>query len=57
MTDPVPAEGEHDALVRSLFAATGITPTEDEMAIFTMMYPILRAKADRLYELDLGDRW
>lgn len=57
MTSPVPAAGEHDALVRALFATTGITPSDDEMAIFTMMYPILRAKADRLYELELGDRW
>jgi hypothetical protein len=47
---------DHEALVRTLFAANGITPPEEELAMFVAMYPILRAKADRLYELDLGDR-
>lgn len=47
---------EHEPLVRTLFAANGITPSEEEMALFVAMYPILRMKADRLYELDLADQ-
>jgi len=50
------AGNETETLVRALLAGAGVTPSEEEMAVFVMMYPILRQKADRLYELDLGDR-
>lgn len=49
-------ERDQEALVRALFAGAGIAPSEEEMAMFVMMYPVLRQKADRLYELDLADR-
>ena len=45
-----------EAVVRSTLAAAGIPATPDEVALFVMMYPLLRAKADRVYELDLGDQ-
>ena len=44
-----------EALVRSLFASAGIEPSPEEMQLFIVMQPILRAMADRIYELDLGD--
>ncbi len=47
---------DYDAVVRGLFASAGITPSEDEIAVFVAMYPFLRQKADRVYELDLGDQ-
>jgi hypothetical protein len=43
------------ALVPSLLASAGIVPSDEELALFRMMYPLLRQKADRIYELDLGD--
>lgn len=43
-------------LVQSLFAAAGIAPTEEELALFAMMYPLLRSRADRIYELDLAEQ-
>jgi hypothetical protein len=45
-----------EALVRSRLAEAHFPATADEMALFVMMYPLLRAKADRVYELDLGDQ-
>ncbi len=45
-----------EALVRSRLAEAHFPATPDEMALFVMMYPLLRAKADRIYELDLGDQ-
>ena len=45
-----------EATVRSTFAEARIRATPDEVALFVMMYPLLRAKADRMYELDLGDQ-
>jgi hypothetical protein len=45
-----------EALVRSRLAEAHFPATADEMALFVMMYPFLRAKADRVYELDLGDQ-
>jgi hypothetical protein len=42
------------ALVGNLFASAGITPSDDELALFAAMYPLLRGMADRIYELDLG---
>ena len=46
---------DDEALVRSLFTTAGLSPPEEEMALFVMMYPMLRQKADRIYELELGD--
>ena len=45
-----------EATVRSKLAEAHIPATPDEVALFVMMYPLLRAKADRMYELDLGDQ-
>ncbi len=45
-----------EAVVRSALAEAHIPATPDEVALFVMMYPLLRGKADRLYELDLGDQ-
>lgn len=46
---------DDEALVRSLFASVGLSPPEEELPLFVLMYPLLRQKADRIYELDLGD--
>ena len=45
-----------EALVRSRLAEAHFPAKPDELALFVMMYPLLRAKADRIYELDLGDQ-
>jgi hypothetical protein len=45
-----------EATVRSTLAEAHIPATPDEIALFVMMYPLLRAKADRMYEIDLGDQ-
>ena len=45
-----------EALVRSRLAEAHISPTPDELVLFVTMYPLLRAKVDRIYELDLGDQ-
>jgi len=44
-----------EALVRSRLAEAQIPAGPEDMALFVAMYPLLRAKADRIYELDLGD--
>ena len=44
-----------EAIVRSRLAEAGIRVAPEELAPFVMMYPLLRAKADRVYELDLAD--
>ena len=46
---------DDEVVVRNLFATAWLSPPEDEMALFVMMYPLLRQKADRIYELELGD--
>ena len=46
---------DDEAFVRTLFATAGLEPPPEELALFVAMYPILRQKADRIYELDLGD--
>ena len=45
-----------ESVVRSRLAEAHFPATPDELALFVMMYPLLRAKADRVYELDLGDQ-
>jgi hypothetical protein len=45
-----------EALVRSRLAEAHFPARPDEVALFVMMYPLLRAKADRVFELDLGDQ-
>jgi hypothetical protein len=45
-----------ETIVRARLEEAGISPNPDEMALFVMMYPLLRAKVDRIYEVDLGDR-
>jgi hypothetical protein len=47
---------DDEALVRSLFDTAGLSPPPEELALFVAMYPLLRQKADRIYELELGDQ-
>jgi hypothetical protein len=49
-SDPSP-ESDRAA---ELLAAAGLHPSPEELALFTMMYPMLRAKADVVHSLDLG---
>jgi hypothetical protein len=49
------ARPDVEAVVRSRLAEAQISVGPDELSLFVMMYPLLRAKADRIYELDLGD--
>jgi hypothetical protein len=51
----MPEDNRDETVVHRLFASAGITPTDEELALFVAMYPMLRAKADRIYELDLGE--
>jgi hypothetical protein len=51
VTEPV----DDRATVERLLQAAGLTPSEEETAMFVAMYPMLRAKAARIYELDLGE--
>lgn len=39
------------ALVRSLTAAAGLSPSEEEIETLAAAYPVLRAAADRLQEI------
>jgi hypothetical protein len=39
---------------RELLVAAGLNPTEEEMRLFESMYPILRARADRVYTVATG---
>jgi hypothetical protein len=43
MSTPITASG--------LLALAGITPTAEELAAYEENYPVLRAGADRLYEI------
>ena len=44
-----------EAVGRSRLAEAHIPAAPEEVALFVMMYPLLRAKADRVYQLDLAD--
>lgn len=44
--EPLPSD---EATVRAMLAATGIAPSEQEIATFTVDYPKLRAMADLLH--------
>jgi len=48
-------QSDVEALVRSRLAEAHISAGPEDLALFVMMYPLLRAKVDRIYELDLGD--
>ena len=58
MSEPAsnPGAADVEQVVRSTLAEAHIPAAPDEVALFVMMYPLLRAKADRMYELDLGDQ-
>jgi hypothetical protein len=43
-----------DNRAAQLIAAAGLHPDPEELALFTMMYPFLRAKADTVHQLNLG---
>jgi hypothetical protein len=40
-------------IVRALLDAAGLTVSDDELAGFVRMYPILRGQADALYRPDM----
>jgi len=46
---------DDEAFVSSLFTAAGLAPPPEELPLFVAMYPLLRQKADRIYELELED--
>ena len=50
MPDAVPT----DTKASELLDAAGLSPSDDELAIFEMMYPLLRAKADTVYTVEQG---
>jgi hypothetical protein len=43
-----------DNRARELLSAAGLTPTEDEIAFFETIYPVLRSKADTVYTVEQG---
>jgi hypothetical protein len=43
-----------DSPARRLLAAAGLTPSEEELVVFEMMYPLLRARADAVYTVAQG---
>ena len=49
-------QSDIEALVRSRLAEAEIHVAPEEFALFVMMYPLQRAKADRVFELDLEDQ-
>ena len=42
-----------EPIVRALLDAAGLTVSDDELAGFVRMYPILRGQADALYRPDM----
>ena len=44
---------ETSTIVRALLDAAGLTVSDDELAGFVRMYPILRSQSDALYRLDM----
>ncbi len=51
MTEPA-----HDRmLVEQLLRGAALSPTDEETELFVAMYPMLRAKADRIYEIEPGE--
>ncbi len=42
-------EAESESTVRALFKAAGLTLSEEVIAIYTRVYPTMRAGADSLY--------
>jgi hypothetical protein len=43
------------AELRRLLAAAGLEPPEDEAAMLEALYPLLRAGADAIYDVDVDD--
>jgi hypothetical protein len=43
------------SIVDQLLAAAGITPSEEELAFFRLLYPVLRARLAAIETFDLGD--
>ena len=41
--------------VRTLLAAAGITPPDDDLGSLARIYPGLRRRVDRMYDIDVGD--
>lgn len=49
MSEPEPT------IVDLILAGAGLTPGAEELAVFRVLYPILRARADSIYAVELGD--
>jgi hypothetical protein len=43
------------SIVDQLLAAAGITPSEEELAFFRLLYPVLRARLAAVENFELGD--
>jgi len=43
-----------DSPARRLLAAAGLNPSDEELIVFEMMYPLLRARADVVYTVAQG---
>lgn len=37
-----------------VLAAAGLSPADEEIMVFEMIYPILRSRADTIYQVPLG---
>jgi hypothetical protein len=52
MPDDLP--GSEPSPARQALAHAGLTPSSDELAMFDMMYGILRARANVVHSIELG---
>jgi hypothetical protein len=53
MTDEIPAAGGTPAA--AALAAYGLQPLPEEVALFEMMYGLLRSRADVIHTVDVGE--
>jgi hypothetical protein len=50
MSDALPVENR----ARELLKAAGLSPPEEEVQTFEMIYPLLRARADTVFSVEQG---
>ena len=43
------------SIVDQLLASAGITPSEEELTFFRLLYPVLRARIAVVHDFELGD--
>jgi hypothetical protein len=53
--EEVNQEVDHEAVVRTLVAAAGLTIPDDEIERLARLYPGLRRSVDRYYDVPVGD--